>query len=85
MSLVLSKLLRIPQANTLACKSKSGFYEAIAKGLLPPAVKVGIRAAAWPEHELQAINRARIAGRSDDDIRALVQKLVADRASLGAV
>jgi prophage regulatory protein len=42
-------------------------------------VSIGGRSVAWPEQELQAVNRARVAGKSDDEIRALVRQLEADR------
>jgi prophage regulatory protein len=33
----------------------------------------------WPSDEIDAINSARIAGKTDEEIRALVVKLEADR------
>jgi prophage regulatory protein len=42
-------------------------------------VKLGGRAVGWPEYEVEAILMARIAGKSDDEIRTLVAKLEADR------
>lgn len=54
---------------------KSRGYDLIRQGLLPRPVKVGSRAAAIPSHEIQAVNAARAAGRTDDEIRALVIKL----------
>jgi prophage regulatory protein len=44
-------------------------------------VKIGARAAGWPASEVQALNAARIAGKSDDEIRELVLKLEAARTS----
>jgi prophage regulatory protein len=35
--------------------------------------------AAWPDHEIDAINKAHIAGQTDDEIRALVARLVIAR------
>jgi prophage regulatory protein len=35
----------------------------------------GARAAGWPQHEISAVIDARIAGASDDEIRALVERL----------
>lgn len=54
-------------------------YADIRLGLFTPPVKVGARASAWPRHELEAINAARLAGKSDDEIRELVRKLVEQR------
>jgi len=42
-------------------------------------VRLGPHARAWLEHELDAVNAARIADKSEDEIRALVNQLVAER------
>lgn len=63
-------------------KKKSALYEDIGQGLFPPPVAIGARAVAWPDYEVQAINLARIAGMSDDEIRKLVAKLVEARKSV---
>ena len=44
------------------------------EGLLPMPIKVG-ELAMTPAHEVIKINRARIAGASDDEVRALVKQL----------
>ncbi|MDD2934806.1 MAG: AlpA family phage regulatory protein [Methylotenera sp.] len=53
-------------------KSKSTHYDDIKKGLFTKPVKIGSRAVGWPATELAAINAARIAGNTDDEIRLLV-------------
>lgn len=58
---------------------KSQHYEDIQKGTYTPPVKIGSRASAWPAHEVAKLNAARIAGKSDDQIRQLVIELVAAR------
>jgi prophage regulatory protein len=60
----------------------STFYEWIERGLMTPGVSIGARSIAWPSHELQALAAARIAGKSDDEIKTLVQNLVKSRAAL---
>jgi prophage regulatory protein len=42
-------------------------------------VSLGARAVGWPSGEVAAINAARIAGKPDEEIRALVVKLEAAR------
>jgi prophage regulatory protein len=42
-------------------------------------VNLGTRCVGWPAGEVSALNAARIAGKSDDEIRALVVKLEAAR------
>ena len=61
---------------------RSTRYERIDKGLFPKPVKLGPRSVGWPASEVAAINAARIAGKSDEEIRALVVKLHAARKEL---
>lgn len=68
-------LLRIPRVIVGIGKKKSSLYSDIEKGLFTRPVKIGARASAWPENEVAAINAARIAGMSDDEIRQLVASL----------
>ena len=63
--------------------SRSTFYRDVNLGLLPRPVKLGLRAAGIPDYEVSAIAAARIAGKTDDDIRALVQRMHAARAQAG--
>lgn len=45
----------------------------------PRPVRLGERAVGWPASEVAALNAARIAGKTDQEIRALVVKLEAAR------
>jgi len=76
------KIQRLPAVLADNGDSRSTHYANIAKGLWTKPVKTGARSAGWPEHENQAINAARIAGKSHDEIRALVDRLEAARADL---
>ena len=64
-----------------AVKAKTGHashasvYTAIHDRLFTVPVPIGQRAVGWPDTEVKAINAARIAGKSDDQIRELVAKL----------
>lgn len=60
--------------------AQSTFYDWQASGLMPPGIQLGARSVAWPQCELDQIAAARIAGKSEDEIRALVRDLVAARA-----
>lgn len=62
----------------------STWYEWIAKGLMPPGIALGWRSVGWPAHELDAIAAARIAGKTEDEIRTLVRDLIAARAHADA-
>jgi len=73
-------ILRMPevQAET-GHRSHASIYTAVHDGLFTQPVRIGQRSVGWPASEVQAINAARIAGKSDADIKALVTKLHADR------
>ena len=73
------KLIRLPNVLERIGKSRSGTYADIASGLLTTPVRIGLRAVAFPEHEIDAVVAARIAGRSQDEIRELVSRLHAQR------
>lgn len=72
-------ILRLPEVLRLRGRSRSTHYADIQQGLFTSQVLIGARAVGWPEHEVTAINAARIAGKSDAEIRELVFRLEADR------
>lgn len=53
-------------------------------GLLPPPVRLSAGCTRWPGYEIEAIDRARLAGADDDAVRALVRQLVAARSDAKA-
>jgi prophage regulatory protein len=62
-------------------RSHASIYNAINDGLFTKPVPIGDRAVGWPDYEVSAINRARIAGRTDDQIKDLVARLHEKRVS----
>lgn len=60
-------------------RSRSSHYLDIQQGLFTRPVQIGPRAVGWPSNEVAALNAARIAGKSDIEIRELVAKLEAAR------
>lgn len=74
-------LLRMPNVILHRGRGRSSNYLDVKQGLLTPPVAIGRRAVAWPAHEIDAINAARVAEKSDDEIRELVKRLVAARRS----
>ncbi len=68
-------ILRRKQVQAETGYSRSMIYLNISQGLWPRPVRLGARAVGWPLHEVSALNAARIAGKSDDEIRVLVLKL----------
>ena len=75
-------ILRLPSVKAESGLSRSTIYQRIADGLFPKPVSLGARAVGWPSDEVTALNSARIAGKSDADIRLLVQQMEARRKSL---
>jgi len=69
------RILRIDDTLDRTGDTRSPLYDKVAKGLFTKPVKVGERAAGFPEHEVDALIAARVAGASADQIRRLVEKL----------
>jgi prophage regulatory protein len=63
-------------------RSHASIYSAIKAGLFTKPVPIGERSVGWPDYEVKAINSARIAGKSEADIRDLVNRLHAKRIEL---
>lgn len=72
---MLQTILRLPAVLAETGISRSTVYLQIAQGLWPKPVSLGARAVGWPASEVAALNAARIAGKSDEEIRTLVVKL----------
>jgi len=72
-------ILRIPAVKFASGLSRSTIYLRVSQGLWTKPVSLGPRAVGWPSDEVEAINTARIAGNTDDEIRVLVTKLEAAR------
>lgn len=75
----MNTIWRIPAIKGETGKSRTSLYEDIKAGLLTRPIKLGARAVGIPADEVRAINAARIAGKSNDEIKALVRKLEAAR------
>ena len=74
-------ILRMPAVKAeTGYKSHASIYNAINAGLFTEPVKIGERSVGWPDDEVKAICAARIAGKSEDEIRELVKRLHAKRA-----
>jgi prophage regulatory protein len=70
------------------CKAEAGYrsnasiYNLIREGLWTKPVPIGQRSVGWPDDEVRALNVARIAGKTDEEIRELVDRLHARRSTL---
>lgn len=72
-------ILRRKQVEAESGYSRSTIYLRISEGLWPKPVSLGPRAVGWPAGEVSAVNAARIAGKSDTEIRTLVAQLERER------
>jgi len=75
-------ILRLPKAQSESGYSRSTIYLFISRGLWVKPVKLGARAVGFPSNEVSALITARIAGKTDNEIRELVKKLEAARSDL---
>lgn len=76
-------ILRMPSVKEeTGHKSHASIYNAIKLGLFTKPVLIGQRSVGWPSDEVRAINAARIAAKSDTEIRELVIRLHEKRTEL---
>lgn len=76
-------IIRLPDVIKRTGKSRSSIYRDIQSGLITAPISIGARSIGWPESEVAALNAARIAGKSDVEIKSLVKKLIAQRTQSG--
>lgn len=76
MSRVIHRLPAVQQVFDLA---QSTIYLHVSQGLLPRPVQLGPRAVGWPADEIDQVITARIAGKGDAEIKALVSSLMTAR------
>lgn len=72
-------ILRLIAVKTESGLSRSTIYLRITQGLWTKPISLGGRAVGWPASEVAALNAARIAGKTDAEIRVLVQTLQTGR------
>lgn len=78
------KFLRLPQVCERRGLKPTRHYADIKSGTFVPPIKLTERSSGWPEHECEALIAAKIAGKTDDELRELVRDLVAARRNLPA-
>lgn len=74
-----SKILRLPHVMEECGLARSTVYLRIKQGTLTRPILLGPRCVGWPKAEIESITNARIAGKTDDEVRALVSHLEASR------
>jgi prophage regulatory protein len=76
-------ILRLPEVKlVLGHRADASVYNAIRAGLFPTGVAIGQRAKGWPDYEAQTIAAARVAGKTEEQIRELVKDLYTKRKAL---
>ena len=73
------RILRIQEVSNTTGLSSSSIYKQIREGKFPHSVNITKRAKGWSEYEVDILNQARIAGKSEQEIRDLVLQLHAER------
>lgn len=76
-------ILRLPAVLKARGRSRSTHYKDIEDGLFTHSVSLGARSVGWPEHEVATLNEARIAGKSEAEVRSLVLRLEEARKAPG--
>ena len=78
------KILRLPAALERLGMGETSYRTAMADGLVPKLIPLGARSVGIPEHELNQVIRARIAGLPDEAIRKVVERIHKNRARAAA-
>jgi prophage regulatory protein len=79
---MITNTLRLPSLIQKIGISRSGIYQHVEEGLLPPQIKIGERSVIWLNDEIEQVLSARIKGRTSAEIKKLVSKIVSDRSKL---
>jgi prophage regulatory protein len=70
-----NSILRLPEIKRNTGLSRSTIYLRISQGAFTRPVSLGGRAVGWPANEVETLNAARIAGKSNEEVRELVVAL----------
>lgn len=76
------EFVSLERTREITVMRKTSMYEAIKRGLFPKPIQVNGRVKALPRHEIEAVMKARLAGKNDSEIRALVESLHSARENL---
>ena len=73
--------LKLPKVSSITGRSRSKIYADMKAQIFPSPVRLGTRSVAivQVDHEISAWVQAKIAGKTDDELKALVASLVAAR------
>ena len=68
-------ILRMPAVVTITGRSRMSIYRAVREGMFTKPVRIGMNAVGWPDYEVASWVAARVAGKTSDEVRALVTQL----------
>lgn len=74
-----SYILRKPEISSITGLNNTSQFYHIKDGLLPPYIKLGARSVGLMKFEVDAVMAARAAEHTDEQIKALVRRLVDQR------
>lgn len=72
-------IITFPETTRRTGIPRSSLYWLASRGLFVKPVKRSTRGSGYPDYEVDELTAARIAGKTDEEIRALVLKLEAAR------
>lgn len=73
-------ICRIPNVARQTGMARATIYARVARGLFTKPVSIGPRSSGWPAAEIEALNRAKLAGYDEERTRRLVAWLHEQRA-----
>jgi len=79
MAMPLRPVVRVQDGPAASGLNRTAFFAFMKKGLMPRGFLIGERSKALYADEIATVTAARAAGQTDDQIRALVQRLEAAR------
>jgi len=79
----MNTFMRFQKVMDAMAMSRSTVHLRVKQGLLTQPVRLGDRCTVWPEEEISAINAARLALKTNDEIRELVKQLMKNRPAKG--
>jgi prophage regulatory protein len=75
----MNSIARIGKASEALARSRATLYRDIKDKLLPPPFRLGSRSVGWLESEISVIQAARCAGKTEYEIRLIVENLIKSR------
>ncbi|GHE84473.1 helix-turn-helix transcriptional regulator [Thalassotalea profundi] len=76
------QIIRKPEALKMLGISKSNFHIKINEGLLPSGISLGANSVGYFKHELAVVIIAMATGKTQQELKSLVQKLIEQRHNL---